>query len=404
MSALLTTIFSYEAQSNDGRRLAGTIDAANVDAAMGRLQALQLRVMKLEPASAIVPRGRALGTSEFLAFNQQLAQLTRSGLPVEQGLRLIAGDLRRGRLARAIGQVADALEQGVPLADAFAPHRGQFPPLYGRLIDAGIRSGDLPSVLLGLGRHLEMVQRLRATLGRAISYPLMVMVGLALVTVFLSVWVIPVFGELYASFHQALPWPTQLLMSMSRVGPVAVGLLLALVLVGPFIWAWLRLTSWGSALGERIVLPLPLIGPVLRASLAARWCDATKIAIDAGLDLPAAIELASDATGSNGLQADGRLLIDLLRDGSPLTSAHTKLLPPSVPAAIEFASAHNDLSNVMATLAEMYQRQAELRVEAIPSILTPLLLIFMAASIGFVLVGLLLPVIRLIDNLLRIKI
>ncbi len=96
MSSSPASIFSYEAQSNDGQRLSGTLDAANMEAAMGRLQALQLRVVKLEPADGKPSRRRGLASGDFLAFNQQLAQLTRAGLPIERGLRLIASDLKRG--------------------------------------------------------------------------------------------------------------------------------------------------------------------------------------------------------------------------------------------------------------------------------------------------------------------
>jgi type II secretory pathway component PulF len=160
----------------------------------------------------------------------------------------------------------------------------------------------------------------------------------------------------------------------------------------------MQLSSSGGAIGERIMLPMPLAGAVLRRSLAARWCDTAQIAVSAGLDLPAAIELAGEASGSRLLQADSRLLIELLGQGVPLSSASTRLLPRSVPTAIEFASAHNDLATVLRTLAEMYQRQAELRAGAIPAILTPLLLIFIAIAVGFVLVGLLLPLVQLISG------
>ena len=110
---------------------------------------------------------RALGGDDFVAFNQQLAQLAKAGLPLERGLRLIAADLGRGRLARAITEVADELERGTPLAEAFDRHRGRFPSLYGRLVDAGVRSGNLSEVLLNLGRHLDMGQRSARRCGEA---------------------------------------------------------------------------------------------------------------------------------------------------------------------------------------------------------------------------------------------
>src|SRR5436305_728989 len=191
MEPTATAIFSYQAQTDEGLRLSGTIDAGDAESAMERLQALRLRVVELSPAAPV--RGKAIRGDAFLAFNQQLAQLTAAGLPVEQGLRLIAADVRSGRLARTIRQVAEELERGVPLA-----------------------------------------------------------------------------------------------------------------------WQVLRSTGREGGIVERLVMPLPLVGPVLRFALVARWCDAARLAVSAGLDLPAAIEMAADATGSKGLAEDGREMISLL--------------------------------------------------------------------------------------------
>src|SRR6266536_34403 len=102
--------FAYQAQTTDGQAIAGTIDAPALEHASRLLDAMSLRVLSIEPVSR--PRGKALGGEDFMAFNQQLAQLTAAGLPVERGLKLIAGDIRSGRLARTIQQVAEELERG----------------------------------------------------------------------------------------------------------------------------------------------------------------------------------------------------------------------------------------------------------------------------------------------------
>src|SRR5688572_20329653 len=206
--------FAYQAQSDDGRRVTGTIDAFDAGTAILRLQALRLRVMQIEPlkgslgappadqpaGAAARPRGRALQGDDFAAFNQQLAHLTAAGLPVEAGLRLIAQDMRSGRLAATVRLVADELERGTPLGEAFEKHRARFPALYGQLLEAGVKGGDLSGVLLNLGRHMEMVQRLRSLLWRTVSYPLTVLAALAVVMTFLGLYVIPQFELLFDEF------------------------------------------------------------------------------------------------------------------------------------------------------------------------------------------------------------
>ena len=436
------TTFSFQAQSDDGQRLSGTIDASDADAALQRLLALRLRVIDVRPFAPNAPAGgngdaaadaaapaapaaprpaKPLRGDDFAAFNQQFAQLTRAGLPVEHGLRLIAADMRRGRLARKIGEVADDLERGTPLGEAFEKHRGAFPTLYGRLIDAGVRAGDLPGVLLGLGRHVELVQRLRAALWRSASYPVMVFVGLCLVLIFLGLYVLPQFQAIYDGLYHArrqmsssfswrpmppvdpaLPLVTRWLMTLTAAAPWLLVMLVVLALGGPLLWALLRMRGADRAMVDRFVLPLPLVGPVLRLNLIARWCDALRLGVSAGLDLPASIELAGDVTGSPALQQDGRALVALLESGQPLSTqrADSRLLPQTVPAAIDLASGHHDLPRTLETLADLYERQAESRLAALPAVIMPILVILVAAVTGFVIAGLLVPMVRAVESLM----
>src|SRR5690606_6068061 len=119
-------------------------------------------------------------------------------------------------------------------------------------------------------------------------------------------------------------------------------------------------------------------GPVLKRNLVARWCDALRLGVDAGLDLPAAIELAGQAVYSRPLRADGRRLIDALASGQAGPVHGLRLLPATIPAAIAFSAQQDQLSQTLASMTRMYQEQAELRLVALPAVLTPLLLLFMA--------------------------
>jgi type II secretory pathway component PulF len=422
--------FVYQAQGDDGRRVTGTIDASDAGTAILQLETLQLRVIEIEPLKATVggadvprPRTRALHGDDFAAFNQQLAHLTAAGLPVEAGLRLIAQDMRSGRLAATVALVADELERGVPLGEAFDRHRGKFPALYGRLLDAGVKSGDLSGVLLNLGRHMEMVQRLRSLLWRALSYPLVVLVALAVVLTFLGLYVLPQFEQLYAGFmgdaralgvmrsrwygtpppSSSMPWPTEVLFAVSKVVPQVGSAVLVLLLAVPVVWALLRLKGWDVHVVDRVALGLPLVGRALRLNLVARWCHALRIGVAAGLDLPAAIALAGDAVRSPRLRGDGERLIRQLEAGQPMTAAarELSLLPATVPAAIELAAGHHNLPDTLGSLSEMYERQAELRTSAVPAILTPLLVIGVACTVGFIILALMLPMARIIENIGR---
>jgi type IV pilus assembly protein PilC len=144
---------------------------------------------------------------------------------------------------------------------------------------------------------------------------------------------------------------------------------------------------------------VPVVGPVIRRSLAARWCDLLRVAIASGMDLPAAIRLASEATGSPALIKDGEQLAGQLESGQPLEPRRRAMLPPSVPATIQFSAGFNELPSTLDALSEMSQRQAELRVAAIPAIITPAFVLGIGFAVGFIVLGLLAPIIALIQGI-----
>jgi type II secretory pathway component PulF len=166
------------------------------------------------------------------------------------------------------------------------------------------------------------------------------------------------------------------------------------------LWALEKTAGVGRGASGRIAMALPLVGPILRRNLVARWCDALELGVDAGLDLPAAIDLAAQAVQSPALVADGRRLSDALSAGQPLsTIGKPRLLPATVPAAMQLGANNGNLPETLRTLSDMYQRQAELRMAALPSILTPLLTIGIASIIGLVIVALFMPLITLIQTI-----
>lgn len=389
--------FAYRAQTAAGAPISGTIDAADVEDARRKLAALHLRVLELR-GDAPLRTGR-LGSDDLIAFNQQLAQLAQAGMPLEHGLRLIAQDMRRGAMAATIQAVADEMARGRSVGEAFNQHASRFPPLYGRLVDAGIRTNNLPGMLLNIGRHLELVYRLRGTLWRAVSYPLVVLVAVGLLLALLGIWVIPQFAEVFAAFRVGLPAVTRGLVAVTDALPI-IGLGLAgLIVVLPIVWMLLRAARLDVAVTDAILLPLPLIGPVLKRNLVARWCDVLRLGVDAGMDLPAAIDLAGEAIYSRPVRADGARIAEAIRGGQVETVERLSILPATLPAAIAFSVQQNQLSQTLTMMSQMYQEQAELRLAALPAILTPLLLLFMAATIGFTMLGLLAPMLSLIQSI-----
>jgi type IV pilus assembly protein PilC len=389
--------FAYRAQDPAGTPISGTIAAANHDDAQRKLAVLRLTVTELE-AVAAPAKPRPLRGSDLLTFNDQLAHLTQAGLPVERGLRLIAGEMRSRRLAATIHQIAAEAERGRPLAEVLEAHRGHLPALYGRLVDAGVRTGNLPGMLFNLGRHLDLVQRLRAAIWRALAYPLLVLLAFGLVLGFVGLWVLPMYRDIYAEFGRYLPLPTEFVLSLAPWTPLFLGVLAAVVIGVPILWGAIRAAGKDQMVVDALVLPLPLLGPVLKRSMIARWCDAVNLGVSAGLDLPAAIELAGAAVGSPALRADGRKMTDALRSGRRLSdTGRMEVLTASVAAAMDLACDGRDLPTTLTTLTAMYQQQADVRLSVMATLLGPIMLVVLACLIGTTIVALFLPLVSLIQ-------
>jgi type II secretory pathway component PulF len=412
--------FAYRAQTRDGQEISGTIDARDSDDARRRLISLQLQNVQLQPAThaprAVGKASAALRGEDFVVFNQQLAQLAGAGLPVEQGLRLVAREMRRGSMRQTLDLVAAELESGKTLPQAVAAYRDKFPPLYSQLIDAGIRSGNLSGILLNLGDHLTLIRRMQAILWQTLSYPIIVLVAFFAVLYFILVELVPKWEPMITGFAGTrfwvrlhgnytpqifqLPFSTRALFAVSDVVsavPVAVvGAVAAVVVIGAILI--LRAAGRNEGLTERLMLPLPLVGIVLRRNLVSRWCHAVALAVESGLDLPAAIKLADDATASPILRADGAALIAALSAGQPIsTPLPGKILPGTVVAAMEASAQRGDLNLTLRALSQMYQQQAELRLGAIQAILTPLLLLLVGLFVGALMVALFTPLLALLN-------
>ncbi len=390
--------FAYEAQTSLGHIFKGTLEAASPEEVQGRLSELQLKVIQVSPAGQAPPRRRAMGADEFVLFNQQLAHLTQAGLPVERGLRLIAIDLQSGRLAQAAEDVAAELERGVPLQDAFSHHASRFPPLYGKLVEAGLTAGNLPAMLFNLGKHLELIGRLRRSLIRTLAYPAVVIAAISVVLLFISLYVLPQFENIYSGFRMTLPGLTQVMISGGHVYPLIFAVFWSIVAVIVLTDVLLRAAGGRGIPWFNILTWVPFHGKVLKANMLARWMDSLRVGIEAGLDLPHAIAISADAINEPALTRDSHVLSDIISRGLPLSGYRGHTIPPTIAATIDLAGQTGDLPAALLSLSRMYEQQAEHRLRALPSILTPLMLMLIGGCVSVTIAAMFFPLLKLIQS------
>lgn len=394
--------YQYTAQTAHGLAVTGAIDAPSTETAKKTLKLLGLEVSDIQQDPSSDKTTGRLSGDQFAAFNQQLALLTESGMPVESGLRMIARDIGQPKIKRAIESVVNRMEQGQSLDEAFAESRSSFPPMYATLIQAGTQGNQLSGVLMSLGRHLDMMRKLRAMLWRLCLYPGMLALLTIGVLVFLGVAVAPLQAVFLDEFDMTPPVITQVIIQIGQVAiPIAIGLAVIALLVYLAILL-LRGTGLGNWVIDSFIIPLPLLGSVFQRNLAARWVDALRLGIEANLDLPAAIDLASGAVNTPRLRDDGALLQKHLAEHGDLSrvkDSQLQTLTGSVPTTIQFATGRGQLAQMLASLAAMYQDQSRNRLFAMQTILTPIALVVFGVVVGVILMGLFAPFLMLTSML-----
>jgi type II secretory pathway component PulF len=395
--------YQYQAMAQSGEAMAGTIEADSPEQAQALLDAMHVKVYSLEPAPKAAPRTR-LGRTEFLLFNQQLASITKAGLPLEKALRQVAKDVQSPRLRRAIDELAGDLEKGTPLEEAFTRHERSFPHLYGRIIKAGVQTGRLSEMLFSLNRHQEMAVQTRRIVLDALTYPLVVLVLASIILTGMLAYVVPQFKEFvsnkdfFANQSVSIPVMTEALFWMAdhvwllwcEVGGfVAAIIVLYLVLHG---------SRGGRRFWERVVLGIPALGRVVLRTHMARLADAMAILVGAGCDLPTAVRLAGGACGSPNLQIDCEVLAQAVEAGliPDTENLSARYLPAMMLYSIRIGSQRNELEANLYSLADMYGRQARQLQGNLQALLLPVMIVVLGGILACAITALMGPMVTLV--------
>ncbi|MEP0844314.1 MAG: type II secretion system F family protein [Phycisphaerae bacterium] len=391
--------FNYEGQAPGGTAINGTIQAADTAAARGELERMRVSIRELELAPTPPPAGR-ISPDELMFFNEQLIGLSRAGLALDEGLAQLARDVQSRRLREWIEGLVQDLRRGLTIDQAIALRESGLPVLYSQAVRAGVETGRLPCVLLSINQHLRLASDTRRLFWEAISYPLVVGTLALCVMSFFFIAVAPKFKEIFQDFGTSLPALTILALEIAEHFPlilaVSGGVLAGLIL----IWWSLRFCERGRRWRERIVLAIPILGGVHRASLIARFLRAASVGVQMGMPLPRAVRLAADATGSRLLHADADLIARHLELGIPIDQAcqGARIIPPLFAYCVKAAAERDDLPAALAQLARSYEDRAVHAQRLLRAVLLPLFVVLVGGFLMLAVVAMFLPLVHLVNS------
>ncbi len=394
--------FEYNALTKGQRLMKGVIEAGSQEEASELLQGMQLRVNSIEKAKAPKPK-TAIGRNEFLLFNQQLASIAKAGIPLERGLRELAKDVSSKPMRRLIDAIAGELEGGVSIEEAFEKRRKHFPPLYGRILKAGVETGRLSEMLTSLNRQLEVSNQTRRIIFEAISYPAIVLIMASIIITSLLVFVIPEFNSILTEMAEGaqLPYLTQAVLGMSaKVGFFwsVVGLLIAGIVV---TYAMLSSNPAGRRFKESVLLKIPIFGRLCHSSILSKMAEAMAMMVSSGCDMPTTLRLSSTTSGSEAVVLESNVLAGQIEEGVNILEAgqFCKVIPRLFLYSIQLGTQRNELQDNLYSLGQMYAEQARCSQIRLQAVFLPTMIILLGSVIAIMVLSLFLPMIQIITTL-----
>ncbi|MHC4087319.1 MAG: type II secretion system F family protein [Planctomycetota bacterium] len=394
--------FEYNALTSAGRLMKGTVEAGTRQEAGELLKQMELTVNSIEKAKA--PKLRtAIGRNEFMLFNQQLASITKAGIPLERGLRELASDIRSKSMRKLIDAIASELEAGTSIEEAFEKRQKRFPPLYGRILKAGVETGRLSEMLTSLNRHLELAHQTRRIIFEALSYPAVILALAAVILTAIFMIIIPQFGPILTEMTGGadLPMLTKLFLGVTEhIVPfwIGVGVLIAAIIV---MVGLLSSSPAGRRFKESLFLRMLVIGRVYHSSVLSRMAESMAMMVAAGCGMPACLRLGSGSTGSEKLLLESEMLASQIEQGANILEAGQlcKMIPRLFLYSIQLGTQRNELQDNLYSLGQMYSEQARCGQARLQAILLPCMLIVVGGILAMAVLSMFLPMITIITNL-----
>ncbi|MFW5817346.1 MAG: type II secretion system F family protein [Planctomycetota bacterium] len=388
------TTYQYIAKTNGGEQVTGSLQADNEAAAARSLREKSLFPVQVSPkADGLIRRGGGrVRMRDMATLYMQLSDLMGSGVPLLHAIRTLARATTRPKLVKVLTKLHENVSEGQTLAESMAEHPEVFPSLHVAMVRAGERAGFLEDVFANLGTFLERQDELRSKVVGALIYPLILALLGSAVTVFVLVVLVPQFEGVFQ--EMSLPLATHMLFGASSVLR-DYGLLLAgaLIVGGVAVVSAVR-SPVGRRTWSRWQLKVPVLGGVLRSLYVTRFCRILGTLLANGVPILQAMAISKDAAGNVMFAETIAEASESVKQGESLAEPlrSSGLFPPEILEMVAVAEESNKLDVVLVEIADRVERRTNRAVDTAVRLIEPLMLVVMAAAIGFAAFGLLYPI------------
>jgi type IV pilus assembly protein PilC len=373
-----------------------------VIAARLRQQEITVTKCKKKGSALDISIGAPVKSQELVVFTRQFATMIDAGLPLVQCLEILASSAENPRLKDILQDIKGQVESGSTFSEALAKHPKVFSPLFVNLVAAGEAGGILDTIMNRLAIHIEKMVKLRRRIKSAMIYPATVLV-VAVGIIVLMLWkVIPTFEKMFSDFGGgSLPWPTAMLINLSH-GFVnnAHWFTLSLVTLVVGSIAALRWDKTRYYI-DKAILHMPLLGPVIRKIVVARFTRTLGTLISSGVPILDAMDIVARTAGNMVVQEGIEFTKDRLAEGQNMAQplGETGVFPVMVAQMIGVGEQTGALDAMLGKIADFYEDEVDVAVEGLTNMLEPIMMAFLGGVVGGVIIAMYLPVFEMAGNI-----
>jgi MSHA biogenesis protein MshG len=403
-------VFHYKGRSVRGELVTGRMDGETADIVATRLFSsgttpVEITAAKTVDINDLGSLSRRLGmgkpkTSDLVLFSRQMYTITKSGIPLLQGLRGLAASTHNQVLREALEDILGSLESGRDLSSSFARHGDLFPSLYISIIRVGESTGTLEDSFKRMAEYLAQDQETQERVKSAMRYPIIVLCAIAVAMGVLTTFVIPKFAPLFKALGDNIPWPTRAIMGVSSFAHDYWYLVFGGIAASVFCFRRYTNTEAGRYQWHKLKLRLPVVGPLTHQAILARVSRSLSISLTAGMPMLQTLSVIGKASGNDFMaERITRLRMGVER-GDPLSraAASVEMFPPLVLQMMTVGEETGELPQLLDEVAGFYEREVDYSLKNLGAAIEPIMIVFVGGMVLILALGIFLPMWEMISK------
>lgn len=390
-------VYSWEGTDKKGKRVKGEMKATGEAFVNATLRRQGITVAKVRKSRGLKSGGRVTDKDVTL-FTRQLATMMKSGVPLLQAFDIVGKGHSNPAVAKLLGDIKADVETGSSLSQAFRKYPLYFDNLFCNLVGAGEAAGILDSLLDRLATYKEKILAIKGKIKSALFYPIAIIVVAFVITAIIMIFVIPAFKELFSNFGADLPAPTLVIMAISDFfvsywwaifGSIGGGLWF-------FFYTWKRSEKMQATM-DRLFLKMPIFGEIIRKATIARFSRTLATMFAAGVPLVEALDSVAGASGNKVYYDATKQVQGEISTGTSLTVAmqNTEVFPNMVLQMVAIGEESGALDSMLSKVADFYEGEVDDAVEAMSSLMEPIIMVVLGTLIGGMVVAMYLPIFKM---------